>query len=118
MTIHVCACLLLILSVLLQAGRGAGFAVFGGGGDQMFNSPSGSSFLKQATTVLASTFAVTSLMLTLLSSRVGMNSVTQKDLKVPGAPAQQSGAAMPPADTSTPATIPAKEAPKKAPAGK
>ena len=112
MTIHVAACLLLVLAVLLQAGRGAGFAVFGGGGDQMFNSPSGSSFLKQATTVLAGTFAVTSLMLTLLSSRVGMNSVTQKDLKVPVAPPVQEGATMPPADTSTPAKIPAK-----APAG-
>jgi preprotein translocase subunit SecG len=102
MTIHVAACLLLILVVLLQAGRGAGFAVFGGGGDQMFNSPSGSSFLKNATITLASTFAVTSLMLTLLSSRVGMSSVTQKDLKVPVAPAQ-SGAALPPGQPSTPA---------------
>lgn len=104
MTIHVSACLLLILVVLLQAGRGAGFAVFGGGGDQMFASPSGSSFLKQATTALACTFAVTSLMLTLLSSRIGMNSVTQKDLKVPVAPAQQTGAAMPPAAPSAPAS--------------
>jgi len=103
MTIHIAACLLLILVVLLQAGRGAGFAVFGGGGDQMFASPSGSSFLKQATTVLAGTFAVTSLMLTLPLSRVGMNSVTQKNLKVPVAPAEQTGAAMPPAVPSTPA---------------
>ena len=31
MTVHIAACLLMILVVLLQAGRGAGFNVFGGG---------------------------------------------------------------------------------------
>ncbi|MEK7744438.1 MAG: preprotein translocase subunit SecG, partial [Elusimicrobiota bacterium] len=35
MTVHILACLLLILFVLLQAGRGAGLAVFGGGGEAM-----------------------------------------------------------------------------------
>ena len=81
----------------------------------MFNSPSGSSFLKQATTVLASTFAVTSLMLTLLSSRIGMNSVTQKDLKIPVAAQPQAAPAKPSVDPSVPAKVPA-EAPVKAPA--
>ena len=99
MTGHVAACLFLILVVLLQAGRGAGLAVFGGGGDAVFASPSGSSFLKQATTVIAATFAVTSLMLTLLSSRAGMRSVTGRTIELPrpAAPAQPAPPAQAPA---------------------
>ena len=96
LTVHVVACLFLILVVLLQAGRGAGLAVFGGGGDAMFASPSGSSFLKQATAFTAGTFAVTSLLLTLLSGRVGMGSVTGKRIDIP-------------APVSAPASVPAQE---------
>ncbi len=50
---HVVACLLMIFVVLLQTGRGAGLAVFGGGGDSLINTPSGSSFMKKVTAVLA-----------------------------------------------------------------
>jgi len=95
MTVHIGACLFLILVVLLQAGRGAGLAVFGGGGDAVFASPSGSSFLKQLTAGVAVTFAVTSLMLTLLQSRSGLRSVTSRTpvmpapvSSAPAAPAQ------------------------------
>ncbi len=76
--IHVIACLLMILVVLLQTGRGAGLAVFGGGGDSLINTPSGSDFMKKFTAGLAGTFAFTSLFLTLLSSRAGMSSVTSR----------------------------------------
>ncbi|MFH2205017.1 MAG: preprotein translocase subunit SecG [Elusimicrobiota bacterium] len=93
--IHMAACLLLILLVLLQAGRGAGFAIFGGGGDTLFASPGGSSALKKATVVLATTFAVTSLMLTLISSRPGLQSVTGKVLKIPVPAGQQTAPAQP-----------------------
>ena len=83
MTIHVAACLLLILIVLLQAGRGAGLAVFGGGGgDSLFNAPTTTSFMKQFTMGLATTFAITSLMLALLSSRSAMRSVTTTSLPI------------------------------------
>ncbi|HBL17850.1 MAG TPA: preprotein translocase subunit SecG [Elusimicrobia bacterium] len=115
MAIHLITCALLILIVLLQAGRGAGFAIFGGGGDTLFASPSGSSFLKQSTVVLACTFAVTSLMLTLLGTRVGMSSVTRKGPAIPlPTPQQQSAPAVPgqtpaaPAQPGTPAPAPAK----------
>ncbi len=102
MIIHASACLLLILMVLLQAGRGAGFAIFGGGGDTLFASPGGSSALKKATVVLATTFAVTSLMLTLIASRPGLSSVTGKALAIPMAP---------PAAETTPAPKPTTGAP-------
>lgn len=89
LTVHVLACLFLVFVVLLQAGRGAGFAVFGGGGDSLFASKSGSTALKKATVICASTFAVTSLMLTLLASRPGMQSVVGRPLALPAPPPQQ-----------------------------
>ncbi|OGR82103.1 MAG: preprotein translocase subunit SecG, partial [Elusimicrobia bacterium RIFCSPHIGHO2_02_FULL_57_9] len=76
--IHIAACLLMILVVLLQTGRGAGLMVFGGGGDSLINTPSGSSFMKKFTAGLAITFACTSLLMTLHSSRSGMSSVTSR----------------------------------------
>lgn len=100
LTIHVLACLCMILFVLLQTGRGAGLAMFGGGGDSLINTPSGSSFMKKFTVGLAATFAVTSLFLTLLSDRTGMSSVTSKSPAMP-APVQAEEPA--PAAPSSPA---------------
>ncbi len=77
-TLHIIACLLMIIVVLLQTGRGAGLSVFGGGGDSLITTPTGSSFMKNLTTGLACLFAFTSLFLTLLSSRGGMASVTNR----------------------------------------
>ena len=76
LTVHIIACFGMILFVLLQTGRGAGLSMFGGGGDSLINTPSGSSFMKKFTAGLAATFAFTSLFLTLLSDRTGMSSVT------------------------------------------
>jgi preprotein translocase subunit SecG len=83
LTIHIATCVLMILVILLQAGRGAGLSVFGSSGEAVFASPSGSSFLKKFTAILACTFGVTSLMLTLLSSRVGNRSVTRAPVRLP-----------------------------------
>jgi preprotein translocase subunit SecG len=83
--VHVVVCLLMILVVLLQSGRGAGLAVFGGGGDSLINTPSGSDFMKKFTATLAGTFAFTSLFLTLLASRAGMTSVTSR-VRAPAPP--------------------------------
>jgi preprotein translocase subunit SecG len=100
MTVHIGACLLMILVVLLQAGRGAGFNVFGGGGDSLFATPSGSSFMKKLTGYLAGTFAVTSLLLTLLQGRAGFNSVTNRVAAPAAAPAPVGGPAQLPAPTA------------------
>jgi preprotein translocase subunit SecG len=96
LTIHVIACTLVILVILLQTGRGAGLTVFGGGGDSLITTPTGSSFMRKLTGVLAGSFAVTSLFLALLSGRTGMSSVTSKvplpmaaPQQAPTAPAQQ-----------------------------
>ena len=95
---HVMACLAMILFVLLQTGRGAGLQMFGGGGDSLIQTPSGSSFMKKFTLGLAATFALTSLLLTVLQSKSGMSSVTSKFSE-------------PPAPLETPASPPAAPAP-------
>lgn len=103
MTIHIIACIGMILFVLLQTGRGAGLSMFGGGGDSLINTPSGSSFMKKLTAGLAATFAFTSLFLTLLSDRTGMSSVTSK---APPLPAPVAAEAPAPAAEATPMPLP------------
>src|SRR3954465_7960218 len=76
LVLHIGVCFLLILTVLLQSGKGAGLNLFGGGGDTLFSAPSGSSFMRQFTTGLAATFAFTSLFFTLFASRNNMRTVT------------------------------------------
>ena len=77
--IHITACAVLIISVLLQTGKGSALSMFGGGGgDTLFSATSGATFMKKLTTGLAITFAVTSLLLALFSTRTGMRSVTQE----------------------------------------
>lgn len=103
-TLHIIACILMILVVLLQTGRGAGLSVFGGSGDSLITTPTGSSFMKNLTTGLACLFAFTSLFLTLLSARSGMSSVTSR------APVTAPVSAPPTPTTppATPAPVPAK----------
>jgi len=69
--LHMAVCFGLILVVLFQAGKGAGLGNLfgGGGGDQLFSAPSGTAFIKKVTTGMAIIFIITSVMLTLLSSR-------------------------------------------------
>lgn len=104
MILHVAVCVLIILVVLMQAGRGAGLSVFGGGGgDAMFQTPSGTSFMRQLTGWLAVAFAGTSLLLTLIGGHSGMSSVTTSYPTAP--PPQQAPANPAPAgNAKTPAT--------------
>ncbi len=111
LSVHVLACVLMILVVLLQTGRGAGLSVFGGGGDSLITTPTGSNFMKNLTNGLAVTFGVTSLMLTLYASRAGMGSVTGRVRmpppieapQAPGAPAPQTPAGVHQPASQTPA---------------
>ncbi|MDR2616531.1 MAG: preprotein translocase subunit SecG [Endomicrobium sp.] len=83
--VHYCMCIGLISVVLLQAGKSGGMAgVFGGGGsDQIFNAPSGVAFIKKLTVVMACIFLFTSLMLTKLSTNIGMMSVVKQLSNIP-----------------------------------
>src|SRR3989339_890502 len=115
MIIHVAACVLLIISVLLQSGKGAGIGILGsgGGGDALFAANTGSNFMKKFTTSLAITFAATSLLLTIFSARMGVQSVTmqypmnrqQQTPQQPAATAADAATAQPAG--SQPAAVPA-----------
>jgi preprotein translocase subunit SecG len=78
--VHIVVCVGLILVVLFQAGKGAGLGnIFGGGGggDQLFSAPSGTAFIKKVTTAMAIVFIITSVMLTILSSRNSRRSLLE-----------------------------------------
>jgi preprotein translocase subunit SecG len=81
LTIHVILSVLLILVILIQSGRSGGFSgLFGGGGDALFSTSSQQSGLRNATMIIAGLFFMTSLGLTMLSSRRGMDTVFNRGL--------------------------------------
>ena len=70
--VHVTACIVLILVVLLQAGKGASMgAVFGGSSQTIFGSSGPGTFLGKMTTAVAIIFMLTSLSLSYSVSRKG-----------------------------------------------
>ena len=77
--LHVIVCVILILVVLLQAGKGADMgATFGAGSSQtVFGSGGAAPFLTKLTTGVAVIFMVTSIGLTILSARESKKSVIQ-----------------------------------------
>ena len=93
--IHVIVCLILVVVVLLQSGKAADLAgAFGGMGSQTVFGPRGSAtVLSKATTIAAALFMVTSLTLSILSTRAGKASpaIFQKVVPV----TQQKGGAAP-----------------------
>ena len=75
-TIHVIVCVFLAVVVLLQSGKAADLAgAFGGMGSQTVFGPRGSAtVLSKATTIAAALFMVTSLSLSIISTRAGKGS--------------------------------------------
>ena len=71
--VHILVCVFLIIVVLLQSGKAADLAgAFGGMGSQTVFGPRGSAtVLSKATTIAAALFMVTSLTLSILSTRSG-----------------------------------------------
>jgi preprotein translocase subunit SecG len=69
-TLHVIVCIILVLVVLLQSGKGADLAgAFGGGATQTaFGSRGPASFLSKMTTVAAVVFMITSISLSMIST--------------------------------------------------
>ena len=62
--LHIAVCIILILVVLLQAGKGANMgAAFGGSSQTIFGSTGPGTFLGKMTTVVAAVFMITSLAL-------------------------------------------------------
>lgn len=94
--VHIFACFLIILVVLIQSGKGADIsASFGGGGGSqtLFGSSGGANFFSRFTAVIAAIFMMTSVGLTILSTqrssifdRTTTPSVTQGDEPATTAP--------------------------------
>jgi len=70
--LHVLACLILIMIVLLQAGKGANMgAAFGGSSQTVFGSGGAGTFLGKMTAGVAIVFMLTSLVLTYTAAHRG-----------------------------------------------
>src|SRR5687767_9964356 len=69
--VHVIVCLFLMLTVLLQSGKGGGMgAAFGGGNAAtVFGGSGASGFLKRLTAIAGTIFMVTSMVLAFISSQ-------------------------------------------------
>lgn len=68
--IHICTCLLLILVILIQSGKGAEIsASLGGSSQTVFGSSGGANFFTRFTSVMAAVFMATSLILTVLGNQ-------------------------------------------------
>ena len=102
-TLFVLVCGLLIITILLQQGKGGDIAnAFGGGSSQaVFGARSGATLLTRATSVLAALFVIGALALTIFGTR-GPGSVVggiEGPAPAPAPPANTSAA---PATTPTP----------------
>jgi preprotein translocase subunit SecG len=127
--LHIIVCLILIVAVLLQSGKGADLAgAFGGGGSQTaFGSRGPATFLTRMTTFAAVTFMVTALALSIFytrSSSSGGSNLPEEDAvpvkpaasqpvtpaPAPAAPAPTAGGSTTPSKTGDqkPAQIPPK----------
>lgn len=105
-TLYVITCLVLLLVVLLQQGKGGDIAsAFGGSSSQTaFGARSGATLLSRATTVCAALFMLGALALAVIGHRGPGSVVGNVPAPKPGAPASQ------PAGTPAQGTTPAQPA--------
>ena len=112
--VHVLVCIVLILVVLLQAGKGANMgAVFGGSSQTIFGSSGPGTFLGKMTTGVAIVFMLTSFSLSYTASRKGSSLMegAAKPAAQQTAPAQKPGTPPPAQPAPTTPAAPAAQAP-------
>jgi len=104
--LHVVVCIILILVVLLQSGKGADLAgAFGGGATQTaFGSRGPASFLSKLTTAAAVVFMITCLSLSLMGDKREAKSILDTT-KGKAAPAKKAPVSAKPAPAPTPEQI-------------
>ena len=110
--IHVFVCLVLIIVVLLQAGRGGGLSdMMGGGQPQSVFGTQTNQFMTRATEVCAVVFVITSLSLGIISTQRGKSLMEKRHLgnalktAIPGVPTAK------PVTQAAPVTTPSPAAP-------
>lgn len=98
--VHVIVCIILILVILLQAGKGANMgAAFGGSSQTVFGSSGPASFLGRMTTIVAILFMVTSLTLSYSAIHKGksvMDRTSRTEVEKKAEPLQPQQPAVPP----------------------
>ena len=106
-TLHVIVCIILVLVVLLQSGKGADLAgAFGGGATQTaFGSRGPASFLSKMTTIAAIIFMLTSVGLSMITTRRETKSILETTKGQTERPAKKAPAAQPLAPAPTPEQI-------------
>ncbi|MBR4355074.1 MAG: preprotein translocase subunit SecG [Elusimicrobiaceae bacterium] len=79
LTLHFIVCILLILIVLLQSGKGSAAGIFGASGaDNLFASPTAFNAVNKFTAILAAVLMATSIVLTIVSNKKASTSVLDK----------------------------------------
>ena len=110
--VHIVTCVLLVLVVLIQSGKGAEIsASLGGSSQTVFGSSGGANFFTRFTSALAGIFMVTSLALTVLGGQA-RKSIFEGATTVP-ATAPVTAAPAAPVAPAAPAAVPAAPAQKK-----
>ncbi len=91
LTIHFIVCVLLILLVLLQSGKGSAAGIFGASGaDNLFASPTAFNAVNKFTAILAAVLMVTSIVLTIASHKSTSTSVLDK-VEIPASAPAEAG---------------------------
>ena len=124
LTLHIIVCVVLVILILLQAGKEGMGVIFGGGNTSVFGSSGAGGMLAKMTAFMAVVFVVTSLSYTYVtSSRLSDESAVLKvePLTIEDVPAKPAAApeaaapAQPAATSEAPAAAPAAAAPADAP---
>lgn len=104
--VHVIACVLMVLLVLLQSGKGAEVsASFGGSSQTIFGASGGANFFTRFTAVVATIFMITSIGLTMQhsQSKKSVFAGSSTPLVEEKAPSQEADSAAPLEEEVTPA---------------
>lgn len=124
LTLHIIVCVVLVILILLQAGKEGMGVIFGGGNTSVFGSSGAGGMLAKMTAFMAVVFVVTSLGYTYVTSSrpsdesavLKVEPLTIEDVPAKPAAAPEAAAPAQPAATSeAPAAAPAAAAPADAP---
>ena len=109
LTLHIIVCVLLVILILLQAGKEGMGVIFGGGNSSVFGSGGAGGILAKLTTLMAVIFVITSLSYTYVTSSRPSSESTILNVKIEDTAA--------PAKSAAPVQTPAVPAQKAVPAG-